>query len=608
MVGKTFFQHPLTLLLLLLLENFHNSYNKNVVTGFRHILEQYTFQIDEGLPQYTPVAQIPNKSNEKNPTYNILKQDAGNSFDLTVSGQLITNRVFDYEELTEQQKSSGFSIHVEYGTSGFATVTVKIVSVNDNRPIFSVKSFIIRVREDINSTEDLSFPNARDPDAEQVVTYSIKHGNERGLFGVRRVTKESESRYVLALLKDQFLDLETKEENYTLIVSACELVSKKCSSLRVVIYVDDVNDNKPVFDLSLKKELDVSENASLSKPFFRVNATDPDRGRNGQIEYSIHDNNDFRIDSLSGDIYPATASALDAEQNFLRSFHVVAEDRGDPVERGSFFLTIKIVDCNDMVPELTIHPSNSDLASIMEGAPAGTNIGALTVIDLDRDAPNNQVSKVTLTEGTEFFMLNRTDDEELNGRTVVKYFILTLKEIDREIIPAVRLSISATDSGTPPLTSVLNYTVQVTDVNDNAPIFEKNVYRALINESAHLATRLIQVRAHDLDAGENGRVTYTIASKHERRWFTIHPDTGVIQLSEYIDREQTDSLSIRVGARDNGINMARESVVVVEVTVLDSNDNDPEFVNSNMAFSLEENNQLNVLIGKWAMFKIITSL
>ena len=127
------------------------------------------------------------------------------------------------------------------------------------------------------------------------------------------------------------------------------------------------------------------------------------------------------------------------------------------------------------------------------------------------------------------------------------------------------------------------------------------MYETQINESAEVGTRVIQVRAHDDDEGENGRVSYSIASKHDLRWFTIDQDTGIIRLAEYIDREQqqTDSVEIRIQAQDNGVNVALTTTAIVKVTVLDSNDNDPEFVEQNMVFSLKENNLLDASIGKF---------
>ena len=582
-------------LLLLFLVCFSN--NNNNATAKRLVLEQYTFHIDEGLPPNTPVGQIPNKSTERNPRYSFIRSHPG--FALTASGELITNQVFDHEELTKDQKEVGFSLQVSRGVSGFVMVTIKINDINDNRPVFPVKTILLRVSEDLKPADDIAFPNARDPDTHQEVTYRIERGDPHNDFMVRRVNKADGSRYVLALKEDHFLDVETKEDNYTLVVSACELISKKCSSLQVQIAVDDVNDNSPVFDKGLPGTVDVFENASLSVPFYRVKATDADRGKNGQVEFSLFSNNGLRIDPVTGDIYAATPSALDSEANVFISLLIIAKDKGTPVRNATFFLLIKIVDCNDMVPKLTIHPATNRAASLVEGSPAGAVLGSLTIIDLDKDVENNQITKVTLESGGNFFQLERTEDEQLNGHTVVKYFIKTIKDIDREVTPSILLSVSATDSGLPPLTGRVNYTVQVIDKNDNAPIFEQNVYETQINESAEIGARVVQVRAHDLDAGENGRVSYSIASKDDLRWFTIDQDTGIIRLTEYIDREQqhTDSVLIRVRAQDNGIN-ALANMADVKVTVLDSNDNDPKFVSQDMEFSLEENNLANARIGK----------
>ena len=590
---------PLHMLLTLFIFIAYNSSN-NVVAQ-RPQFEFYKYNINEGLAVGTVVAKI--TPTIKDARYSFIEPyDENPWFVLTPDGRLLTNQVFDYEKLSEEQRKGGFSLHVSrHGHSNVIRISIAINDINDNRALFPVGEVLRNVPESLKPEDDIPFPNARDPDTRQEVTYSVTAGNTHDDFMVRRVVRDGVSRYVLALRENHFLDVETKEDNYTLVVSACEFISKKCSSLRVHITVDDVNDNSPIFDEDLPKNVEVPENASLAVPFFRVKATDADRGDNGKVEYSLFNNEHFRIDPMTGDIYAVTVSALDAEKHVLPSFLIIAKDKGTPVRKKTFFLIIKIIDCNDMVPKLTIHPASNRAASVVEGSPAGTVIGALTVIDDDREPQNNKIGKVTLDEGHDFFKLDRTENERLNGKTVIKYYIKSIKDIDHEVTPNIFISVSATDTGTPALTGRVNYTIQVIDRNDNAPVFERSVYETQINESAEVGTRVIQVRAHDDDEGENGRVSYSIASKHDLRWFTIDQDTGIIRLAEYIDREQqqTDSVEIRIQAQDNGVNVALTTTAIVKVTVLDSNDNDPEFVEQNMVFSLKENNLLDASIGKF---------
>lgn len=592
-------QRPLILTLYIFIL-YNSSISSNHVAAIRPQLERYKYKVDEGLPVGTVVAKITSKI--KNARYSFIQPyDKDGRFVLTPDGKLLTNKVFNYEELTDNEKQSGISLYVSRSDNNLITITINVNDINykDNSPWFNIADDYIVVKESLKPADDVKFENAHVMDPHQEVTYSVTAGNTHDDFMIRRNGRESESRYVLALKENHKLDVEKKEDNYTLVVSACERISRKCGFLRVHITVEDVNDNSPIFDKELPEDILVPENASLAVPFFRVKATDADRGDNGQVEYSLFRNDDFRIDPVTGEIYAVTTSALDAEKKVLPSFLIIAKDKGEPVRKATYFLKIKIIDCNDMVPKLTIHPASNWVASVVEGSPAGTVIGALTVVDDDREPPNNKIGKVTLVEGGKFFKLDRTKNERLNGKTVIKYYIKTVKDIDREVTPSIFISVSATDSGTPALTGRVNYTIQVIDRNDNAPIFERSVYDTRINESAEIGTHVIQVRAHDEDEGENGRVSYSIASKHDLRWFTIDQDTGIIRLAEYIDREQqqTDSVEIQIQAQDNGVNAALTTTAVVKVTVLDSNDNDPEFVVQNMAFSLKENNLLNVLIG-----------
>lgn len=53
--------------------------------------------------------------------------------------------------------------------------------------------------------------------------------------------------------------------------------------------------------------------------------------------------------------------------------------------------------------------------------------------------------------------------------------------------------------GSPKLNSTCRVEVNVLDVNDNAPKFEKDFYNATVFENSLLNTSVIQVKAHDKD-------------------------------------------------------------------------------------------------------------
>ena len=552
------------------------------------------FRVDEGLPVGSLVGVISNRTDKYSISTPVFTDFAVNS-----NGHLTTNKVFDYEKLTETEKAEGIKMTIQVASSSFLIyyVTVHIEDLNDNAPAFPVRVYPISVKEDITSSEDLYFPNAVDPDyTDRIIDYSIVSGDIYNDFQIElRVGADQKEEYVLELVDGRQLDVETKSDFLNLTISACDKGSVFCDFLQVAISIEDVNDNKPSFQYP-RKTIEIFENVSHTVPIFKVKATDPDRGLNGQVEYKFFGYSEFRIDSHTGDVF-VLPGKLDAEKEYIKNMLIIAEDKGTPISlKDIFHLTVRILDCNDKPPKLTVHPRGSGPVTLAEGMPVGTVVGSHTAVDNDLTPANNEISEVKLTKGDDYFALERTKDETLNGNQVMKYFIKTIKEIDREITSAITLSAFATDTGNPPMTGTVNYVVHVMDVNDNYPVFEKKVYEATINESKPIGAFVIQVKATDADDGANAQISYFITAKSTQRWFYIDEDTGKIILNDVIDREEHSTFTIDIAARDHGTNSLTSYARVI-VTILDTNDNDPRFVERDMKFRLDENNKRDVFIG-----------
>jgi len=561
------------------------------------ILRQHTFRVDEGQPIGSHVGII----SSKNDKYSSLSKE----FQISESGHLTTNKVFDYEKLTKDEKLYGIKLNILTGSSLLVySITVHIDDLNDNMPTFPMKVFHIKIKEDINSTVDTFFPNAVDPD--RVIEYSIVSGDTYKDFQIDKlISSDQKEEYVLKLVTGHALDVEEKTDFLNLTISACNKGSVFCNYLQLEITIEDVNDNTPVFE-ELNGFIDIYENVSQWDPVFKVKATDPDRGLNGQGEYQIFKSNEFRIQPHTGEVF-VSARKLDAEEDDQKSMLIIAKDKGTPDRKSTAFVSIRILDCNDEAPKLTVHPQSSGPATLAEGMPIGTVIGSLTAVDYDITSANNEISKVTLTKGGDYFALERTKDEILNGRHIMKYFIKTTKEIDREVTPTIFLSATATDSGVPPLTGSVDYVVHVMDLNDNPPVFERAVYKATINESKIVGAFVIRVKATDADDGANAQISYFITTKSAQQWFYIDEDTGEIILNDVIDREEQPNVTIDIAARDHGRSSLTNYARVV-VTILDTNDNDPVFVDRDMKFTLGENNKPDMFIGTFRFISIYFSL
>uniref|UniRef100_A0A674HDU6 Cadherin domain-containing protein n=1 Tax=Taeniopygia guttata TaxID=59729 RepID=A0A674HDU6_TAEGU len=137
------------------------------------------------------------------------------------------------------------------------------------------------------------------------------------------------------------------------------------------------------------------------------------------------------------------------------------------------------------------------------------------------------------------------------------------------------LVLTAVDAGNPVRSGTIRIRINVTDANDNPPVFGQDRYRSRLREDAALGSRVLNVSASDADAGNNARITYGFGKMPAKvlQKFMMDAESGMITLKEALDFEDTKSYTLLVEARDGGGLVANCKVVV---EVLDVNDNAPE--------------------------------
>ncbi|XP_018406929.1 PREDICTED: protein dachsous-like [Cyphomyrmex costatus] len=411
-------------------------------------------------------------------------------------------------------------------------VVITVLDENDNAPTFAVEHVYIEFPE--NSPRD-----------------------QRGRDGV----------LYLDLQIAGTLDREMRSR-YHLVIEALDGGTPPLRShLHVNVTVQDVNDNPPVFNQT-RYDASVPENATVGTPVLAVNATDADAGDNGRIEYSINRRQSdreemFRIDPETGMVY--VNKALDFESKERHELVIVARDRGAQPLEASTFLSIRVTDVNDNQPDITvIFLSDDATPKISESAQLGEFVARISVSDPDSRTEYSNAT-VTLTGGEGHFGLTTRDN--------IIYLVVVERPLDREEQSVYELSVEATDAGTPPLCAERTFRLLVTDVNDNAPIFDRERYEAHLLEASEPGTSVIQVIASDLDEGVNSAVRYSLANA---TWFAIDETTGLITTVTHVDCEANPAPILLVYATDSG-RPPLSSSATVRVTVHDLNDNEPIF-------------------------------
>ncbi|XP_062869856.1 protocadherin-1 isoform X1 [Trichomycterus rosablanca] len=469
---------------------------------------------------------------------------------------------------------------------------IEVLDINDNTPQFPSPVLTLSVQENTHMGATFSIPLATDKDTERngVADYTLSAGPEAvSLFGLQVADDRGEKLPQLIVMGN--LDRELKD-SYDLTIKVVDGGSPpRYSSALLRIVVTDANDNAPKFEKS-SYEAEVSENSPVGHSVLQVKANDSDLGPNGEIEYTIHQASDpvpklLQIDRSTGIIY--VKGPLDREEINSLKFHVIARDKGPSPKSSSTYVSVDVTDQNDNAPAVEIRGiglrTHSDgVANISEDMPVGTAVALVQVSDKD-EGENAVVTCVVA--GDVPFQLRPAGDSFVDNKK--KYFLQTTTPLDYERVRDYRVEIVAVDSGNPALSSTNSLKVQVTDINDNSPIFSLPVFEVEFAEENQPGEKVIDVIALDADSGTNAELIYSIvADSSTRGLFEIDANTGEVRARSPLDREHKERYEFRVTAADKGVPSHRGTATVV-IKVLDRNDNDPKFMLSTYSFSVLEN-------------------
>ncbi|XP_045678049.1 protocadherin gamma-A11 isoform X6 [Phyllostomus hastatus] len=483
------------------------------------------------------------------------------------SGSLITAGRIDREELCETMSSCFLNMEVLVeDTLKIYGVEVEIMDINDNAPSFREEEIEIKVSEHATPGSRFPLPNARDPDVgmNALRRYQL---NPNSYFSLQ-VRGGTDGAKNPELVLEGSLDRE-KEAAHLLLLTALDggdPIRQGTVPIRVVVL--DVNDHIPKFTQSVY-QVSVPENLSSGTRVLTVNATDPDEGVNGEVVYSFRNveskaSEIFHLDSRTGEV--SIQGPLDFEKYRFYEMEIQGQDGGGLSTTAKMLITI--VDVNDNAPEITITSSTN---SVLENSPPGTVIALLNVQDQD-SGENGQVS-CFIPKHLPFNL------EKTYGNY---YKLITNRALDREQIQSYNITLTATDQGSPPLSTKTHISLNVADDNDNPPIFDHSSYSAYIPENNPRGASFFSVTALDWDSKENARVTYslvedTIQGVPLSSYISINSDTGVLYALCSFDYEQLRDLQLQVMAQDSG-DPPLSSNVSLSIFVLDQNDNAPEIL------------------------------
>ncbi|KAL0985561.1 hypothetical protein UPYG_G00158620 [Umbra pygmaea] len=454
-------------------------------------------------------------------------------------------------------------------------VEIEVKDINDNSPQFLHNETIVEISENVlvDSRFPLDIAVDHDVGNNYIQSYHISPSSH---FRVEVRSREDGVKYPeLVLVKP--LDREA-EDSYTIEVTATDGGEpNRSGSMTVNIKVLDFNDNSPTFEHnSLKVEL--YEDSPIGYQVLKVHAFDPDDGVNGEVVYGFVEDPSseaksiFNIDRISGAVTLKTL--VDYEKKRSYELNIEASDLGTNSIPSTCKIVVDIVDVNDNAPEITIKPmtSTSDgVAYITEAAAAESFVALISTSDSDSGSNGYVRSSI---HGHEHFKL-----QQAYGDT---FMIITTTTLDREKIPEYNLTVLAEDLGTPPFKTVRQYTIRVTDENDNAPLFSKSIYEVSVMENNIPGSYITTVVARDLDVGKNAKVSYTLVDSEVlgggsiSTYVSIDPVSGSLYSLRSFDFETLQQIEFTIQADDKG-SPQLSSTSVIRLKVVDQNDNYPYF-------------------------------
>ncbi|XP_040903736.1 protocadherin gamma-A10-like [Toxotes jaculatrix] len=480
-------------------------------------------------------------------------------------GILAVNERIDREQLCGDVTPCSFSFEIILENPiELHRIVVEILDVNDHSPVFRNNHVQMEISESAVIGSRFVLESADDPDV--------------GLNGLQQYVLSSSDNFVLKkhanpdgskfaeIILQKPLDREAQPRLSFKLIAVDGGTPQRSGTVNIDITVLDVNDNPPVFNQSIYRAT-VLENATPGTHIISVNATDADSGSNGLVTYAFSNlkgnlADTFNIDKNTGKI--TVSGQIDYEKDKKYEIRIEAKDQGGLTDLSK--VIIDIVDVNDNAPVISVMSFSSPLS---EDAPMGSTVAVFNA----KDADSERNGQITCT-------IDRQLPFKIKSSLTNYYSLVSDTAFDREKTEEYNITITATDSGSPHLSSAIKLHLKISDVNDNPPSFDKLIYTALITENNSPGMSIITVSAQDSDSNQNARISYILEDTQiggfpVSTYVSIHSETGVLSAVRSFDYEQIKELQLVVKAQDGG-SPPLSSNVTVKILIQDQNDNPPQ--------------------------------
>lgn len=346
---------------------------------------------------------------------------------------------------------------------------------------------------------------------------------------------------ILRLTKS--LDRETRSQYDISIMAYDNGAAQLNSTTYFLVNVTDINDNEPEFELKAYSA-SIEENAPVGSEVVRIFATSKDTGVNAEIRYLIvagNENDTFSMGLKSGLV--TLAKPVDYETTKEYFLTVKAEDEGVPPLSSEVSLRVAVGDVNDVRPQFV---QRSYEIVIREDAHVGDRILQLVAIDLD--SPPNANLTYSFAGEPRRLSYREFDIDPVLG-------ILTVgRQLDREMMSAYILEVFCTDNGHPrALSSSVLINVEISDYNDNAPLFDRLNQTVHLQEGRPVGYTLLIFAISDADSAQNsGPFKLAITEGNEGKAFSVVDSDASLRTNQLFNHSAQAEYRLAVQVTDSG--------------------------------------------------------
>ncbi|XP_014205128.1 cadherin-87A [Copidosoma floridanum] len=501
--------------------------------------KSYNATVKENSPPGTRVTLVKAVDTDEGPfgevTYSLIGEHAADfnighdNGEITVGGATVLDREVVPEITISVLASDSAPVNSRRTTS--VPVVIKLVDVNDNRPIFTQHSYRASVAENLSVNPPAPILQVRAMDHDEGlngdVWYKIIKGNENGSFSLNPETG----------ILYPAVSLLGRAQSYKIKVEARDMAGRgpHSDTCHIYVRVNPVNQHKPEFIMPELPNATVEVPENAGEPSYlvmTVKALDRDSGDNGKVSYhmkvgnrNVQETEEFSIDQDSGEL--RSKIILDRETKSKFELVLVAADHGSPTAYETLrLLTVILIDTNDNVPEF-FEDYHFD---VPENRPKDYYVGKVTAEDKDEGRHAKVYYYIKSGNANHSFYIDKSDGSVYTNcsfdREKRESYLLTVLAAND---PDLYIDPRDSDRGRKnPEHGYVNITIKILDENDNPPSYERSAYFAGVNSMANINELVTKVTASDPDLGKNGTLQYYVASANLYKYGSSKPSGSIV--------------------------------------------------------------------------------